>query len=389
MKKDEYIKELKKIRLSEHDKLRMRGAIYNANQTIVHVRFPLKTVSLCVLTACLFIVFVINMNKKNNQEIHNPTIGDGHHDIIEYPISPVMWERNDLELINDNPYDLTHPSQTMPIYVNSQKADNAGQEINQLSQKEKEDILIQYAKVLKINQYSFKSSTDVNNSYTLYSELCTIQLEGSSSVFIEFSDEYVQDNQYNMKVNTKDESKHMLEELYLKYQNVFNIKNPAYFVDYHYNIYGDKQWDFQVYEKSDNQNVSLVNFLTQNVHFYENDDGYFYAMRIYTNDISQKVNDFPIITLQQAQNHLLSGNYLSYVYNYQVTDEKDIAYVEMTYRIRKDYDYYLPYYRFYVYAKENDEFEKKTGLKSYVECFVPALNDECVESYYPKEIYFN
>jgi len=95
--------------------------------------------------------------------------------------------------------------------------------------------------------------------------------------------------------------------------------------------------------------------------------------------LSQKIGDYPIITLEEARQLLLEGQYISTVFTDLVMTEELIAHVDLVYLTHWQ-EIFMPFYRFYVELPPwNDVFERYAedyGMATYGWFFVPAVRSE-------------
>lgn len=399
MNKRQYIKELDSISMNAEFKEVIKEKLYN--ESIHKHKWNLKVISLCIISACIFITIGLynskTPNHNPNSQLPNETPSNSDIPDSQLPTEiPSKFIINNQEgggfgfegimvkdvseLKTSHPYDLNKSSSKMPVYQNIHKSDGAGIESNPLSDKEKKELLISYAKKLQISDYTFQSN---EIEYILKSSICTIKLEQSTSIFIEFSQEYLQNNKIDMNVKTIQEGENVTKKLYEKFQNILGITNPLYHVSYDYTYDAHKHWEFIVSEKMNNQNDSLIYSLAQHATFYNDDNGFFWGLRIQLNNLNTFISDYPIISLDEAKKRLYEGRFGTTIQPLEITS---IGHVEMTYRISSYTDYYLPYYRFYVLYE--DEESQKSGLKTYVACYVSALPDQYIDEDY-NEIQFN
>ena len=84
-------------------------------------------------------------------------------------------------------------------------------------------------------------------------------------------------------------------------------------------------------------------------------------------------SDYPLITIEEAEEKLLTGEYNSISGNTSI-DKEDVEKVELCYSTGIE-DYLIPYYQFYV----NEPYEGlKEGVKHYKICLVPAIEDRYI-----------
>lgn len=394
MNKDKYIKEIEGLHMNDDFKQKMKENLYQETQQVHKKTWNMKVVSLCVISACLLLTFIYT----NSQPKVNPI-----PDIISHPsvqidkIQPnvkvpsqfypyisfgegyghagvVVKDKSDLR--RHNPYDLNHPSSTMPIYYNLQRIDNDGNMANELGEKEKKAILKNYAKRLQIKDYVIEK-LEFNNDYKLQSQYYTIEIS-EYGVLIEFSEEYMKYNSIDMKVNNQKEADELTLKLYEKYKNLFDIHKPMITTTYDYSIDGEINCRFSISEQKEDQSESLIYSQTNSISFWESEDHKLNSIYIDYVDLSGKVGDYPIITVEEAIKKLMNGQYQSTVG--EISDI-EVGYIEMTYKTSLLNEYFLPYYQFYVYYGEEGD------LKDYTLCWVCAIDDAYINDKYLTEQY--
>lgn len=397
MNKDLYVKELETIKMNSVVKEEIKNHLYQGSLTGFKKRWNFRIISLCILSVCILLTFSLTYLRQTQQNTpgsdpiptpqpepdpqpepnDNRFVIDGSDD-GGFGMEGYMV-KNVSELKRNNPYLLTYPSEKMPVYKNTNQRDSAGNVIDPMSQTEKDLLLKDYAKRLGIKTYNIVQG-DYNHE--LVSDICTISYEGFS-IHIQFSEEYLRSHKIDMKADNTIEAEKKTEKLYQTYQKLFDIDQPLYQVFGDYNIYGKRTWYYTISQKTNDQNQSLLNSLTRQVVFCPDENDQFASMIIYRYDLSEKMGDYSIVSLSQAKQRLNDGRFLTSIYPIDVSE---IGYVEMTYRINEFAEYYLPYYKFYVYY-EDKEYEQK-GLKTYVACYVSALQDEFIKEDYDR-ITFN
>lgn len=97
------------------------------------------------------------------------------------------------------------------------------------------------------------------------------------------------------------------------------------------------------------------------------------------------LGNYPILTLDEARQELLHGNYLTTVPYDEVLEAEEIIGAELVYETSDFLIYHQPVYKFYV---ELDEEVEYPGMKTYGIYLVPAVSRDYLEII-PSEIYFN
>jgi len=137
-----------------------------------------------------------------------------------------------------------------------------------------------------------------------------------------------------------------------------------------YNIYRQQQYRIGFYEGGGTIIDRIIAYNFNQVVFYCDDDGKLFLARVFHPDLSGKVGDYPVISVDEAEQLLLNGNYIMSV-PYEMPGKGYIAKVELVYRTGKYEKYYMPYYRFYV---ELPEEERDGKMKCYGAYYVPAVD---------------
>ena len=165
-----------------------------------------------------------------------------------------------------------------------------------------------------------------------------------------------------------------MEYLAEKYRDLLQFENPSFFVDSGYECIYDKSGD--EVQQILNYNMYFARFCIYDYgDMYDNGDMYL----IYFDNgfvSSEYMGDYPVITLDRAQEMLLEGKYVTTVpkdfIKNGVVSAEDIAFSELTYHCSSGLDeYFQPYYRFYVELDMD-----RDGEKTYGAFYVPAVSEE-------------
>lgn len=171
------------------------------------------------------------------------------------------------------------------------------------------------------------------------------------------------------------------EEDYLKlaqylqetYGALIDFESPqAEIVGGGYTYDGQRSFHYVSFFDASDSEEAILNYNFDRVIFYVNEGKGLTTVRVYATDQSQKVGDYPLITVDEAKEKLAEGQYKSTVpaafpgLNY-------VARTELIYRTGQNETYFMPYYRFLV---EMPEMAQDNGLKTYGAFYVPAVEDE-------------
>ncbi len=138
------------------------------------------------------------------------------------------------------------------------------------------------------------------------------------------------------------------------------------------NIYGERSFDVEYFDGGGSLKQQIINYNFNRVAFYNDDEGKLFLARVYAPDLSQVMGNYPIITVEEAKELLLAGNYASSV-PYDLPKAEEIAGVELVYRTSSHEAVWLPYYRFLVDLPEEYRPADKT-LRDYGAYYVPAVD---------------
>ena len=119
--------------------------------------------------------------------------------------------------------------------------------------------------------------------------------------------------------------------------------------------------------------ADIINYNLARVEFYIG-DGFLQGVRINGRlDVIEEAGSYPLISVAEATEKLLAGEYKSLSGNYDI-EEEQVEKVELVYSTGTE-AYLIPYYQFYV----NDPYEgMREDVVHYKLCLVPAVADEYI-----------
>lgn len=146
---------------------------------------------------------------------------------------------------------------------------------------------------------------------------------------------------------------------------------------------------YRKYTKGETAAEDIVNFNLKDIEFCYSENGeiYFAWIHDYT-ACSEKLGDYPVISVDEAKEKLLSGQYLTsvdagYYISSGKVEERFIEKVDLIYYTNNNQQLFMPYYRFYVLL---DLFPFETGnlpedYEHYGYFYVPAVEEQYFENY--------
>lgn len=162
------------------------------------------------------------------------------------------------------------------------------------------------------------------------------------------------------------------EYLLEQYRDLLDMEEPQIYVpggDYTYD--GQQLYSgVEFFDAAGDKVQRILNYNFNSARFFCNDTGELWIVRLNRPDLSQKVGDYPIISVKEARDLLCIGGYVTTVPE-AFPGEEHIAKVELIYRTSRCDPYLMPYYRFYV---ELPDMAQDNGLKTYGAYYVPAVD---------------
>lgn len=143
-----------------------------------------------------------------------------------------------------------------------------------------------------------------------------------------------------------------------------------------YDIYGRQKFSVGFFSTCDNEAQNIVSYNFNRTAFHCDDDGKLFIARAYCPDLSEKMGEYPIISVSKARELLLNGNYISDVM-YGFSGEEFIRKTELVYRTSVYDEYFMPFYRFYV---ELPDAKRDNGLNTYGAFYVPAVDGSYISN---------
>ena len=204
-----------------------------------------------------------------------------------------------------------------------------------------------------------------------------IEVDSRLGTIIEYNPAVKLPQEYHFTYTANfNEMKNVAEYLKKEYRDLIAMNNPV--TNIHggeYTIYNQQSYNISFYEKGKNQLQSILNYNFFPVEAYCDDNGEFYRLRICQSDLSQKIGDYPIITVQEAERLLTEGKYITSVPE-PFPGKEFIKKTELVYRTVYTQEIFLPFYRIYV---EMPTMKRDYGLKTYGIFYVPAVEEKYLE----------
>lgn len=289
------------------------------------------------------------------------------------------------ELVNNNPWtedcELTH----LPVFWNKHPVDGAGRLLS-YDWEAMDSALTKVANNLGITDLEIKHSPNAISGPPEHAatDNMTFKMQHPhlTSVFFEKEIEIPQEYKMIYRQETYEKSHALATYILETYPEMISMENPV--INISGGDYGtDDAMNWPNYEISfyDNTNDITQNILNYNFNltiFYTNvKTGNLYIYRVYDSDLSGLIDNYPIISADEAQKLLCQGYYGTNVPE-DFPGEEYIAKRELVYRSDIMQSIFIPYYLFYVELP--DEYDRN-GLNCYGLYYVPAVESRYIENF--------
>ena len=299
------------------------------------------------------------------------------------------------ELQHGNPWSESDELKSLPVFQNLTSYDGAGRPIKGLSADEMMQNAREAASKLSLTvdliytnptaedlqkeqekERAMPGNEDYEGNATPYEAIAvcddiTIHVEANGAVRIFFDkgvalpDEYSFTNYDSTEQQAKDAMRFLLEQ----YAPIVAMESPALDLLGDYTYSGQRLFSCFAYENSGGLTDRIIHYNFNRIKFSPDDHGRLEIIDRYVTDLSQKIGDYPIISVQEARKLLLQKRYITTVPE-ELPEAKYTASVELVYRTGRHDQVFMPYYRFLV---ELPALQRDNGLKTFGAFYVPAV----------------
>ena len=271
------------------------------------------------------------------------------------------------ELVSGNPWTEEAGLTTLPVYANPLELDAYGQPVGDRAAMEA--ALRETAGRLGLEGAEIEE-TDWG-ALTIRGEGLTLDVSSILPVTLEFDPPRALPEGYDFGHHAPYNAMEAAGEYLMEtYDTLLDMEKPTLSLwGGDYNIYREQGYQIEVYEGAGDLTEQLVGYHFRRVAFYPDDAGNLWMIRFYQANLSHKLGDYPIITVEEAQALLGEGHYITSV-PYELPGLEYVEKVELVYRNGALEGCWMPYYRFYVRLPEEAE---EDGLQTFGAYYVPAV----------------
>ena len=301
------------------------------------------------------------------------------------------------ELDSSNPWTQDDLIETLPVFMNPTKREASGVIINGLSEAEMTRKVYETAEAMglpvdsvttyptaeelqkmreKVQSIPGEEDYEPYAAPTEVQAACgdvTIRVDGSGAVRIFFNSGVRLPSEYSFTYFDTNEQQandvmwYLLEE----YRAIVNMISPALSVSGDYTYDGQRRFDFVAYENSGSLTDRILGFSFNSVKFSPDADGLLWIIDRSSYDLSQKLGDYPIISLHEAKRLFAEKHFITTVP--AEYPQLETASVELMYRTDAFGEVFMPYYRFLVELDTSGMIVHAEGLKTFGAFYVPAV----------------
>lgn len=295
------------------------------------------------------------------------------------------------EIDNGNPWSNDMIFTTLPVFENH--AFNSSGEPTGLEESAVLDRLNAACTALGLENVNreYERNGESVISITAKSESVTVKAEANGVITVNFENGLMlpESLHFTSYDTSREEAEKVMEYFSKQFSKLISFEEPKTVISGIYSMQNDydqkgnyiteAQFErtYMLYDGAEDEAKNLLNYNMHFVQFYPDEEGRLSIIRI--NDAlscADKLDDYPIITPEEARDSLLNGNYITSV-PYAIEDETLISKEELVYRSSALDKTLMPYYRFYV---ELPEEGKQTGISTFGAYYVPAIKPEYISN---------
>lgn len=225
---------------------------------------------------------------------------------------------------------------------------------------------------LEVDKKEWLSNAVFDMYFTAEEDGMSINVGQDLTVGIEFDPAVIIPEEYDFDYDSSYEDLEKVSQyLKEKYKDLLGMKQPRISIyGGDYNDDGGQSYDVEFYDGDGDITQQIIDYNFNRIAF-ASEKNKLWSVCISQPDLSKEVGTYPIITLEEAKECLLNGDYISSS-PYEIPRREYVVRTELVYRNEVWEEYYMPYYEFYVELPKEEE----NGMKTYGCYYVPAVEKQ-------------
>lgn len=323
-----------------------------------------------VLICCMFIFYIVFLWKGTETKVISlPVLPVESYG--EYSASEGYMAYDISEIYDGNPWKEEWNIKKLPVFYNIdfKKSNNAKNYNEKMAiMEDKIKYLEEIAKKFGITE-EYTITYGIGESVLENKEMSFQTSIFDDAIFIVFKKPVALP--FDTMEENKEQSEKIISYFIDHYKDCFGWDEAASALHFDYTIEAEKYFSLYAYEKGMTLEQELLNYHFNNVHIAINDKNEMTSIMYNRADLSDKIGEYDIITPQQAQQLLYSGNYISTKAN-TFSPNMTVVKTELVYRTTIYDSIYMPCYKFFVQLPHTEE----NGLHQYDIYYVPAIQQQ-------------
>ncbi|MEY8319757.1 hypothetical protein AAK894_01600 [Lachnospiraceae bacterium 46-61] len=328
-----------------------------------------------ILLICCMIIYYINYLRNHTiKTISLPmlTIEDFHEDFEQ----EIYFAYDISEIYNSNPWKSEWNISELPVFYNTcyknyNAADTYKQKINIMKQKimsaQKIAQNFSTAKLYKIIYGAEQGSIENEElllSVNTHNDVITVVFKNAISL------------PFMIEQQNKEQLEKIIYYFIDTYKYALHWQEGKEALSFQYNTDGIGYFELMAYENGDTLEKQFLNYYFNTVSIILNSQNEIASFVITKTDMSDKIENYPIITEEQAQKLLYQKKYIS-TSEYDFSENMPIVKTELVYKATSYDSIFMPYYKFFVQIPGTEQ----NGLHCYITYYVPAIKEQYLKNF--------
>ncbi|MCM1027831.1 MAG: hypothetical protein NC432_15505 [Roseburia sp.] len=365
--------------------------ILEQSETIKRKRQRLKWGTLAATAACLCLIaggglYWRNSARTGPRDLPMLQIPDSAGEGMGYEAF-LLYDSEELE--NGNPWREDMAFSTLPVFTNH-AYHPAGEPVGLTEEAILERLQAACEALgLASTELEYERSGENVLAIAVQADGTTVRATANGEIHVEFEDGFLlpEDLHFTWDETSRPEAEDAMTFFARHFEELLDFEKPRSALTTDYSVWTEydqagnsvlktaRNWHYKLYDDAGDETRRLLNYNLRYATFYADVTGRGLSGIVISDGLScaEKLGDYPVITLTEAREALLAGNYITSV-PYEIPDETWIRKEELVYRSGPLQQTLMPYYRFYVESPEPKRHEEDPA--EYGAYYVPAVSPE-------------